>query len=363
MPISRPWASNSGPPELPGLIEASVWRQSVYSSSVPAGILVAVHAGDDPVGDRGLEIGGQQERVAHGEAPSRRPATLVAVGQLGVREIVAAEELDQGHVARGIEAHDHGVVDPAVGHAALHRVAAGLGDVEVGQGVAVGRDHHARAAARRRSGEKTASTASFALAITATRSASALSTAGSTWPPGPRAPQAGPTRQRQSMPRIRSRLIIRPSHCRRGSSFDHPRVAQSRWSPTSRSAAEIDQDRQPPHAGQVEARSAAGGSVPVTRHSQSTRSSPRITSRTLPSGRTRRRCRPRPRSGGNARQAIDHLGAAVHRQALGYFLPPSCSGPAPGCGPRAGRRTRARRQLLVGGRKTASSRPTRASGR
>ena len=32
-----PWASNSGPPELPGLIEASVCRQSAYSSSVPAG--------------------------------------------------------------------------------------------------------------------------------------------------------------------------------------------------------------------------------------------------------------------------------------------------------------------------------------
>ena len=41
---------------------------------------------------------------------------------------------------------DHGVVDPAVGHAALHGVAAGLGDVEVGQGVAVGRDDHAGAA-------------------------------------------------------------------------------------------------------------------------------------------------------------------------------------------------------------------------
>ncbi len=25
MPIARPWASSSGPPELPGLIEASVW--------------------------------------------------------------------------------------------------------------------------------------------------------------------------------------------------------------------------------------------------------------------------------------------------------------------------------------------------
>ena len=145
MPIRRPWASNSGPPELPGLIEASVWMQSVYSSSVPVGDLVAMHAGDDPVGDGGLEVGGQQEGVAHGEDPIAH-AEPVAVAQLGGGEIVAAEELDQGHVAGGIEADQHGVVDLAVGHAALHRLAAGQSDVEIGQGVAVGRDDHARAA-------------------------------------------------------------------------------------------------------------------------------------------------------------------------------------------------------------------------
>ena len=52
-----------------------------------------------------------------------------------------------GHVAGGIDADDHGVVDLAVGHAALHGLAAGLHDVEVAQGVAVGRDDHAGAAA------------------------------------------------------------------------------------------------------------------------------------------------------------------------------------------------------------------------
>ena len=41
----------------------------------------------------------------------------------------------------------HRVVQPAVGHAALHVVAGGLDDVEVRQGVAVGRDDDARAAA------------------------------------------------------------------------------------------------------------------------------------------------------------------------------------------------------------------------
>jgi hypothetical protein len=37
MPITRPCASNIGPPELPGLIAASAWMQSAYSSKVPAG--------------------------------------------------------------------------------------------------------------------------------------------------------------------------------------------------------------------------------------------------------------------------------------------------------------------------------------
>ena len=60
--------------------------------------LVAMHAGDDPVGDGRLQVGGQQEGIAHGEDPIAR-ADLVAVAQFGAGEIVASEELDQGHVA------------------------------------------------------------------------------------------------------------------------------------------------------------------------------------------------------------------------------------------------------------------------
>ena len=37
---------NSGPPELPGLIDVSIWMQSVYSSSSAGRLLVAVHAAD-----------------------------------------------------------------------------------------------------------------------------------------------------------------------------------------------------------------------------------------------------------------------------------------------------------------------------
>ena len=36
-PITRPAASKRPPPELPGLIAASTWRQSAYSRIVPAG--------------------------------------------------------------------------------------------------------------------------------------------------------------------------------------------------------------------------------------------------------------------------------------------------------------------------------------
>ena len=108
--------------------------------------------GDDAVGDRGLKVDGQEEGIAHGEDPIAG-AEQVAVAQFDVGEIVAAEELDQGHVAGRIEAHEDGVVDAAVGQAALHRVAAGLGDVEIGQGIAVGGDQRAGAAPLPSAGE------------------------------------------------------------------------------------------------------------------------------------------------------------------------------------------------------------------
>ena len=72
-----------------------------------------------------MKIGGQQERIADGEAPIA-DLHLVAVGQFGGGKIVAAEQLDQRHVAGRIEPDDHGVVQLAVGHAALHERAAGL---------------------------------------------------------------------------------------------------------------------------------------------------------------------------------------------------------------------------------------------
>jgi len=115
-------------------------------------VLVAVNTRDDPVGDGRLEVGSQQERVTHCEAPIAG-LNLVAVGHLGVREVVASEEFDQRHVAHRIDAHDNGVVELAVGHTALHGVAARSNDVEVGQRVSIGRNNDSRPAAPAAGGE------------------------------------------------------------------------------------------------------------------------------------------------------------------------------------------------------------------
>ena len=71
---------------------------------------------------------------------------FVAVGQFGGGEIVAAVELDEGDVAHWIETDDDCVVQLAIGHAALHERAGGLGDVKIGERVTIGRNDHARAA-------------------------------------------------------------------------------------------------------------------------------------------------------------------------------------------------------------------------
>ena len=112
----------------------------------PRRVLVAVDAGNKPVGDGRLKIGRQQERIADGEAPVT-DTQLVAVAQFRGGEILAAQQFDQGHVAGRVQTDDHGVVQLPIGHAALHVITGRLGDVKVGQRIAVGRDHDARSAA------------------------------------------------------------------------------------------------------------------------------------------------------------------------------------------------------------------------
>ena len=90
MPISRPCGVEQRPAGVAG-VDRGVGLQAVGVFQNRAGrILVAVHARNDAVGHRGLKIGRQQERIAHGEAPVA-DAHLVAVAQFGVREIVAAQ--------------------------------------------------------------------------------------------------------------------------------------------------------------------------------------------------------------------------------------------------------------------------------
>jgi hypothetical protein len=109
-------------------------------------ILIAMHSRNHAEGHCRLEVGGQQERIADGEAPVAG-ADEVAVGQRSGWEVSPAEELDQRHIAHRINADDDGVVKPVVGHAALHVAAGRLDDVEIRQGVSFRRNHHSAAAA------------------------------------------------------------------------------------------------------------------------------------------------------------------------------------------------------------------------
>ena len=62
MPTTSPWALTSGPPELPGLMAASVWMR--WSSSMSPALIAAVLGGDDPAGDAG--VAAEVEGVADG---------------------------------------------------------------------------------------------------------------------------------------------------------------------------------------------------------------------------------------------------------------------------------------------------------
>jgi hypothetical protein len=70
-----------------------------------------------------------------------------------VREVVAAEEPDEGEIASGVDADADGVVNAAIIEAAFHEGAETLDDVEVRHDVAVGRHEDARTAPLRIIGE------------------------------------------------------------------------------------------------------------------------------------------------------------------------------------------------------------------
>ena len=109
------------------------------------GKLVSPYARHDAGADRRLEVGGQQERVAGGEAEVAH-FDVIAVGQFGAGKVVASQELDERDVPCRIKAHEHRVVELPVGKPTLHRDARRLDDMKIGERVAVGTDEHARTA-------------------------------------------------------------------------------------------------------------------------------------------------------------------------------------------------------------------------
>ena len=107
--------------------------------------LIAMHAGHDSRADRRPQVGGEQKGIAGREAEITH-FDEVAVGQFRTRKVVSADEFDERDVAGGIEPDEHGVVNPAIGQAALHRHAGRLHDVKIREGIAVGADEYARSA-------------------------------------------------------------------------------------------------------------------------------------------------------------------------------------------------------------------------
>ena len=103
MPMTSPAISTSGPPELPGLMAASVWMKRWNWLARRPGRLVdgAVLGGDDAGGD-GL---GEAEGAADGEHP------VADLGAVGVAELDGGQgllgvDLDDGDVGVLIDADD-----------------------------------------------------------------------------------------------------------------------------------------------------------------------------------------------------------------------------------------------------------------
>ena len=122
MPMTSPAPLTSAPPELPGLIAASVWMASmtVASSWVepvatarPVALMIpSVTVLDSPSG----------APIATAMSPT---CTLSEFGEGGRGEPAGAVQLDDGEVGRRVGADDRRVVERAVGGAHLDGAGAG----------------------------------------------------------------------------------------------------------------------------------------------------------------------------------------------------------------------------------------------
>ena len=102
-------------------------------------VLIAVDAAYHAISHGRREVGGQQERIAQGQRPVAG-SHRVAVAHFGEGELLAflvGKQLDEGHVTDLVKSDQNGMIENAVGQAALHDRPGAADDVEVRQGVAV----------------------------------------------------------------------------------------------------------------------------------------------------------------------------------------------------------------------------------
>ncbi len=132
MPITRPWPSSSGPPELPGLIEASVWITLRIGKPLGA-VDLALERRHDPRGHGAREAERVADRdggVAHLDLRRVAERQRHELGVVGI-------DLQHGEVVGGVAARHLGVDELLVlAEADLHVVGA-LDDVGVGDDRAV----------------------------------------------------------------------------------------------------------------------------------------------------------------------------------------------------------------------------------
>ena len=137
-PTTSPERSNTGPPEFPGLIAASVCKNSSYGPEPQ------VARGGAEVSER--DAGGEPEGATDGKEPVAdvQPGRVPEVGGREVRRRRA--EPDQREVGRGVASHEVGVEAAAVRQAHLDGAPA-LDDVVVGHHQARAVDDEPRAPA------------------------------------------------------------------------------------------------------------------------------------------------------------------------------------------------------------------------
>ena len=126
MPTTLPSASSSGPPELPGLIAASVWMR-LLRFSLPSAVIERPLADTMPLV---TELEYVPERAADGD-DELADLERARVAERRRRQAVALD-LDDREVGQGVDAVDRAIEDAAVVELDREAVAA-LDDVAVGE--------------------------------------------------------------------------------------------------------------------------------------------------------------------------------------------------------------------------------------